>query len=213
MMTLYYDTETTGLPDYKSPSEAPNQPHIVQLGAILVDQDWNTVGTLDAIIRPDGWEIPEEVARIHGITTERALAEGRPAIEVIDAFWELVLQAERRVGFNESFDARILRIALKRHKSERHAEHWKAQPTICAMRMATPMCKLPPTPAMQAKNMRFHKNPNLTEACHIIMGETLEGAHSAMVDAAATMRLFRHMTTNQPVRTMPPITSTFHGQA
>ena len=36
-LALFYDTETTGLPDFKAPSEAQHQPHIVQLAALLVD--------------------------------------------------------------------------------------------------------------------------------------------------------------------------------
>ena len=38
-IALFYDTETTGLPLYDQPSDDPRQPHIVQVGAILVDLD------------------------------------------------------------------------------------------------------------------------------------------------------------------------------
>ena len=74
---LFYDTETTGLPDFKAPSEAPHQPHIVQLAALLVDPDSRqTIASMDVIVRPAGWTIPGEVAAVHGITTERAEAVG-----------------------------------------------------------------------------------------------------------------------------------------
>jgi DNA polymerase-3 subunit epsilon len=36
---LAFDTETTGIPDWKMPSESEYQPHLVQLAAILVDAD------------------------------------------------------------------------------------------------------------------------------------------------------------------------------
>ncbi|WP_182340872.1 hypothetical protein [Comamonas koreensis] len=62
-LALAYDTETTGLPLFKEPSEHPDQPHIVQLGAILVDLNTRTtIASMDVIIRPDGWTIPDEVA-------------------------------------------------------------------------------------------------------------------------------------------------------
>jgi len=34
MTILFYDTETTGLPDFKAPSDAPHQPRIIQLAVI-----------------------------------------------------------------------------------------------------------------------------------------------------------------------------------
>lgn len=70
MKTLAYDTETTGLPDWNQPTESPQQPHLVEIAALL----FNGMAEIDrfhAIVRPDGWTIPDEVAEIHGITTER----------------------------------------------------------------------------------------------------------------------------------------------
>ena len=76
---LFYDTETTGLPDFKAPSESAHQPHIVQLAALLVDMDTReTIQSMDVICRPDGWTIPDEVAAVHGITTEHAAEVGIP---------------------------------------------------------------------------------------------------------------------------------------
>lgn len=36
---LFYDCETQGIPLFKEPSEHPEQPHIVQVAACLVDVD------------------------------------------------------------------------------------------------------------------------------------------------------------------------------
>ncbi|MCK4621311.1 MAG: hypothetical protein KAT62_03750 [Desulfuromonadales bacterium] len=45
---IFYDTETTGLPDWKNPSGGETQPHIVQIGAILADEDTKRVlGSVD----------------------------------------------------------------------------------------------------------------------------------------------------------------------
>ncbi|HEY8351659.1 MAG TPA: hypothetical protein VIK87_03855, partial [Sphingomonadales bacterium] len=64
MRILFYDTETTGLPLFSEPSSDPRQPHIVQAAAVLVDAGTRkAISSINLISRPDGWEIPEEVAR------------------------------------------------------------------------------------------------------------------------------------------------------
>ncbi len=72
MSALIFDTETTGLPNYKAPVNNDSQPYIVQLAAILVDDEGDTVSEMSVIIKPNGWTIPEEVAKIHGIDDRRA---------------------------------------------------------------------------------------------------------------------------------------------
>ena len=46
--------------------------------ALLIDDDAGEVGSLNVIIRPDGWSISEEVNAIHGISTEKAISFGIP---------------------------------------------------------------------------------------------------------------------------------------
>lgn len=87
---LFYDTETTGLPLFKEPSEHPDQPHIVQLAAILVDLDTRReIASMDVIVRPDGWTIPDDVAAIHGITTGHAMQVGVPEKLAVRMFMSL----------------------------------------------------------------------------------------------------------------------------
>ena len=182
---LFYDTETTGLPDFKAPSESAHQPHIVQLAALLVDMDTReTIQSMDVICRPDGWTIPEEVAAVHGITTEHAAEVGIPEHLAVSMFMELWV-GRPRIAHNEQFDARILRIALMRHQSEDAADIWKSGPTECTARLATPICALPPTEKMKAVGRFHHKTPNLGEAYRHFTGNELVNAHSAMADVLA----------------------------
>jgi DNA polymerase-3 subunit epsilon len=182
-LALVYDTETSGLPLFSEPSEDPRQPHIVQLAALLVDLDSRrTVASLDMIVRPEGWTIPDDVAAIHGITTEHASDVGASASIVIGAFMELWEAAAYRVAHNESFDARMVRIALIRHDSAEIADVWKAGPAECTARLATPLCKLPPTERMRATGRTHFKTPNLGEAVRHFLQREHEGAHTAMAD-------------------------------
>jgi DNA polymerase III epsilon subunit-like protein len=92
-LALFYDTETTGLPLFKAPSEHPDQPHIVQLAACLVDLDTrNTIASMDVVVRPRGWTIPDDVAAIHGITTAHALDVGIPEEMAIDMLMAIQLE-------------------------------------------------------------------------------------------------------------------------
>lgn len=184
-LKLFYDTETTGLPDFKAPSESAHQPHIVQLAALLVDMDTReTIQSMDVIIRPDGWTIPDDVAAVHGITTEHAIDVGIPESIAVSMFREL-WAGRTRVAHNQQFDARIVRIALMRYQSEESADIWKSGPAECTAILATPICALPPTEKMKAARRFHHKTPNLGEAYRHFTGKELVNAHSAMADVLA----------------------------
>lgn len=182
---LFYDTETTGLPDFKAPSESAHQPHIVQLAALLVDMDTReTIQSMDVITRPDGWTIPDEVAAVHGITTEYAMQVGIPERLAVEMFMQL-WSGRNRVAHNQQFDARILRIALLRHASAEAADVWKSGPAECTAVMATPICQIPPTAKMVKAGFSKFKTPNLSEAYRHFTGGELQNAHSAIADVLA----------------------------
>ena len=184
-LALFYDTETTGLPDFRAPSESAHQPHIVQLAALLVDMDTReTIQSMDVIIRPDGWTIPDEVAAVHGITTQHALDVGIPESMAVSMFMEL-WSGRNRVAHNQQFDARIVRIALMRHVDTQAADIWKEGAAECTAIMATPICQLPPTAKMVRAGFNKFKTPNLGEAYRHFTGNDLQNAHSAMADVLA----------------------------
>ena len=187
---IFYDTETTGLPDWKSPSDAEQQPHLVQLGAHLVDMDSREIlKTLDVIIKPDGWVIPDEVIEVHGITTEMAEEQGISEADAIEQFITMWAGAAR-IGHNENFDARIIRIATKRYMDEEIQGDWKTCKGQCTARLSTKPVNLPPTEKMKAAG-RFHaKTPTLAEAYRHFFGHDFEGAHTAIADVNACMAVY-----------------------
>lgn len=191
-LVLVYDTETTGPPLFKEPSEHPDQPHIVQLAACLVDLDTRQeISSMDVIIRPNGWTIPDEVAAIHGITTAHAEAVGieeKTAVEMFMALWSG--PGRTRIAHNEQFDARILRIALKRfNPCNPIPDYWKEGKAECTATLSKPILNLPPTEKMKATGFKV-KTPNLREAYRHFMGCDFEKAHSAMADVRACMAVF-----------------------
>lgn len=188
---LFFDSETTGLVDFKAPSDAPNQPHIVQLAAALVDLDtMETVQSMDVIVCPNGWTIPEQVSDIHGITTEHAERVGVPELLAVNLFLELWNASDVRIGHNISFDDRIIRIALKRYFDNQIAEVFAAGKTECTQRLSTPIVKAPPTEKMLRAGRTHYKSASLSEAYKHFTGKDLVGAHSAMTDVKACIDVY-----------------------
>lgn len=194
MNVLFFDTETTGVPIWREPSDSEGQPHLVEIAAKLCEikeNKLNVVDEFEAIIKPNGWDIPKEVSDIHGITMEKALEEGIEEKEAVKKFIELHASSDLRAGHNISFDDRILRIAFKRYFTDVLAEFYKSQPKFCTMWESLNICKLPPTKAMLARNMKGYKKPSLAEAYKHFTGKEMENAHRAMADVEATIEVYK----------------------
>ena len=181
MLIMGFDFESTGLPKFSLPSDDPSQPHIVEASAVLVDfETRELVAEYDRIVRPDGWEIPAEMSAIHGITTERALAEGIPESDVVNDILAMWRRAELRVAHNENFDARIFRIGLKRFVGDDIAEEWSGAPKFCTIAGSRYIVALP-------KN----KAPTLAEAFGFFNpGMAMDGQHEALEDTHGCMSVF-----------------------
>jgi DNA polymerase III epsilon subunit-like protein len=186
-----FDTETTGLPAFKLPSDAPSQPHLVDICALLYTPEGELVDSFEAMIKPDGWVIPDEVAAIHGITTEMALEQGIPEMEALGGFLNVYMRAGLRVAHNCSFDDRIMRIAIMRIIGTEAADAFKVEPSYCTALMSKPICQLPPTERMKQTNFRnSFKTPTVAEALRHFYGEELIGGHRARPDTEACARIY-----------------------
>lgn len=113
MRVIVVDTETTGLPDFKQPPHHESQPHLVQLAWLLAVDGRVTRARCD-IVLPDGWEIPQPMAAIHGITTAFAKEHGDHADVVIGRLEDALEDAEVFVAHNVHFDRRILETTAHR---------------------------------------------------------------------------------------------------
>lgn len=182
-LILPFDTETTGLPDWKSPSESENQPHLTQLAAILVDDETGFIARqFEVIIKPNGWVIPDECAELNGITTEKAMDVGIPEIEALQMFLDFYDQCDLRIAHNTTFDNRIIRIALKRYMPDLITDDaWKDKETyFCTWQRAK-------------KIMGGKSGHKLEEAYKHFTGKELIGAHTALADARACMEIYLRM--------------------
>jgi len=180
-MLLVFDTETNGF----------KNSHIVQLAAILYDNE-KEVQVYNSLVKPTDWTIPDEVVKIHGITTERALAEGQPIETVLDAFLELARQAERFVAHNFKFDRTIVDGEISRRYRDPQTGHsvyhspFGAKAYHCTMLQATSICRLP--------GKYGYKWPTLQEAHTILVGHPFESAHDALADVRACKAVYDKLT-------------------
>lgn len=173
-----FDTETTGLPAWKDPSEAGHQPHIVEVASLLCDAEGNIIDRFQAIVRPNGWEISPEMTAIHGISQEMAMDVGIPEIEALDGFLALHSRASIRAAHNATFDDRIIRIAMARYHSKELADSFKdSTEKYCT-------CQKSREP------VGLKKLPTLAEAYKHFTGEDLVEAHRAMPDTLACARVY-----------------------
>jgi len=178
---LFFDTETTGLPrSWNAPVTAlDNWPRLVQLAYMAYDGDGGLIAAVDTIIKPQGFTIPVESSRIHGITTERALAEGRDLVSVLRDFKALLDPARYLVAHNMSFDEKILGAEFLRNGLP---DIPAAKHRICTMHSTTEFCAIP--------GPRGYKWPKLTELHRKLFNKDFSEAHNAAADIAATAKCF-----------------------
>ena len=195
-MILVYDTETTGLVHSDLAADHGLQPHLVQLGLVLVTDTGQEVASAELMVKPDGYSIPEGAAKIHGITTAIATECGVPLATVLSVFTQLRANAKELVAFNMDFDDLVIRSAISR--LGRKPSHPGPALRTCCMRAAMPIMKLPPTAKMMAAGYDKYKPPNLKEAHRFFCGEDFVKAHSALADARACLRIHFAMLKMEP---------------
>jgi len=185
--TLYYDTETTKILQKNAPIE--EQPHIVQLAAILIDDDLGEIASINVIVKPDGWEVPEEAAQVHGITTEKAEKFGIPLIVALASFSNLCKVSDLLVAHNNYFDLGVLGFEYERLGKP---NIMKEKNHFCTMNATTDLCRIP-------GKFGKYKWPKLIEAHEMLLGETFDGAHDALVDVRACYRVHKYLIENNLV--------------
>lgn len=188
-MILVFDTETTGFYRSSLPPEHPSQPHIVQLAALLCDEDGRDIANFSFIVDP-GVEIPERASAIHGITREMTTQFGTSASAALSFFVHLYQRADIVIAHNIKFDKEVIEVELFRYYGKPMS---LAKLMFCTMEAATPIINMPPTERMKAAGFNKPKAPKLSECIKHFFGEELDGAHDAMVDVIACKRIYFHM--------------------
>jgi DNA polymerase III epsilon subunit-like protein len=180
-MYLIIDCETTGLPkDWRAPiSDLDNWPRVVEVAWSLYDKSDQQLESAVHIIRPEGFTIPADAQRVHGITTARAQAEGKRLMTVLLDLSAAAEKSEIIVAHNLRFDqsvisAEYLRLNLR--------PPFAGKKLICTMMRTTEFCQIP--------GMKGYKWPALSELHWQLFQSQYEEAHEAGADVAACARCF-----------------------
>ena len=179
----FFDTETTGFVK-KGALVQDGQARCVQLAALLCDENGKELDRVYEIIKPDGFVIPDQVAKIHGVTQERALAEGKDRIQVLTRFQGMFERSSLIVAHNFDYDRSIMEI------EEAYSNglfDWTGRPaSYCTMKSSTNICKIP-----SARG--GYKWPKLMEIYKHFFHKEFDKAHDAFADMFAMKEVFMEL--------------------
>ena len=183
-MYLIFDTETTGLPkSWNAPiTDTDNWPRCIQIAWQLHDEMGNVLEHNDFLVQPNGFNIPYDAERIHGISTELAAEQGISLDEGLQLFNEALKKTKFIVGQNVGFDINIMGCEFHRLGVENNLTSLPLLDT-CTEKTAT-MCQIP-----GGRGGKF-KLPTLTELHNHLFGVGFGEAHNATADVEATTRCF-----------------------
>ncbi|MGW2226331.1 exonuclease domain-containing protein [Streptomyces formicae] len=172
-LLIGFDLETTGT----DPGEAR-----IVTGAVIEVKAGETLGRREWLADP-GVPIPADAVAVHGITDERAAAEGRPAAEVADALADVLTSYWQSgvpvVAYNAVFDLSLLSAELRRYG-------------LSSLRDR--LGGVEPGPVIDPYTIdrsvdRYRRGKRNLEAVCREYGVVLEAAHNASADAQAAARL------------------------
>ena len=188
---MVLDTETTGVPNFKLPSDAPGQPHICEFAAVLYEDMGYpyALREINTLIKPDGWTIPGEATEIHGITTEDCEQRGMPSKPILERTIRMMGDADVIAGYNLAFDLKMFRGACRRADLDYDYDEMQAK-KYDVMQKCTPLCKLPPSAKMRAAGFKSYKTPTLGEAASMLLQKPIEDVHRAFADVSMTAQLY-----------------------
>lgn len=163
-----FDLETTGIDVETSRIVSAHVGVIDAAGELVERRDW---------IADPGIEIPAGASAVHGITTDRARAEGRPAPEVVGeivaAIGDVFGRGLALTVYNASYDLTLLNREARRHG---------LTPLVGPRPIIDPF-------VLDKVVDKYRKGKRTLEAAALVYGVDLADAHDAGADAVAAGRV------------------------
>lgn len=181
-MFMIFDTETTGLikNDYLHPIKNLDQmPRVIEIGYVILDAEFNVIKQFEALIKPNGWVVPDEPFwRNNGFTNDMNIINGYDMADVLDVFIDDLNSCEYLVAHNMLFDYRVMCGEMYRYRKT-----GKRLKKICTLN--------------SARNYFRYNNIkakyNLTDLHKYFFGVGFDNSHNALADVMATARCLAEM--------------------
>lgn len=176
---LFNDTETTGFPKKSGGVIQPGQARVCQIALLLTDGTGRSLCEFSSLIKPEGWEVSEGAAAVHGFSTAQCDLYGLSQNGVMQLYRSLASMAGVIVAHNSDFDKQMMGIEEAYYNSGRPPEkHMTVKNEwFCTMKPNT--------------HVTGGKWPKLNEALKHFTGRDLgDFAHDAMYDVKACRDIF-----------------------
>ncbi|MEO8515328.1 MAG: DNA polymerase III subunit alpha, partial [Flavobacterium sp.] len=154
----------------------------IQIAWQLHDEMGNLIEHQDYLVKPEGFNIPYDAERIHGISTELAAEQGVSLQEVLEKFNIALSKTKFIVGQNVGFDVNIM--GCEFHRAGISSDMVKMPVLDTCTEVTAELLKLP-----GGRGGRF-KLPTLTELHQYLFKVSFSEAHNATADVEATTRCF-----------------------
>src|SRR5690606_24452737 len=163
-------------------TDVDNWPRCIQIAWQLHDAMGNCIESQDFLVKPEGFNIPYDAEKVHGISTELAQGQGVPLSEVLEKFNTALHKTKFVVGQNVKFDLNIMGAEFVRENVENPLQELPVLDT-CTEHTAQ-LCQIP-----GGRGGKF-KLPTLTELHEHLFNQPFAEAHNATADVEATTRCF-----------------------
>ncbi len=182
MTELFFDTETTGLARFKEHYSNPDQPKMVQFGAILSDGPQRILNEVNILVTCP-CDVPAAAEKVHGISREMTENFGINEVTTCHLIRQLFAAADVCVAHNVAFDKVVVCHSMHNHLGEPAAKKAFFANFFCTMLATTDIVKLP-------GRYGNYKWPTLQELHKFLFNEEFSGAHDAMADVRALRRCY-----------------------
>lgn len=121
--------------DFEATSIDPKTARIIEVGAVMTDENWKELGAYSAfVLQPAAMPLPEEIKKITNITDEMLETQGIPLRQMFDELKTFSRSFEADEGFlvayNREYDEVLYNTEFERTFSQFAGHnHW-----VCAMR-------------------------------------------------------------------------------